>query len=134
MARNEEWDDEEYEEEDEEIDVNELIEQEKRAILKDMAKLNRTSQEYAVLNQRLIDITECSRNEADRLASEKQADQIDRSRLSWILPTVFQTCGNIAGQVLGQALNRKTVGDVCRFEDDGHIVSGKAASFIQKPR
>lgn len=138
MARNNEWeDDEEYEdeeEEEEELDSKDLIEQQKRNILKQMAKLDATSQEYMVLNQRLIDMTECGRNEAERINQEKQADQVDRQRLSWILPTVFSTCGNVIGQVLGQTLNRKTVKDVCRYEDEGNIVSGKAASFIQKPR
>lgn len=133
MAR-EEWDDDEEYEDEEDEDILELIKAEKKEILKEMAKLDRKSEEYMVLAQRLADITECARNEAETVTEEKQADQIDRSKYSWLLPTVFQTGGMIVGQVLGQVLNRGTVRDVLKYEDDGNIVSTKSTSFIQKPR
>lgn len=135
LSMKEEWEDEEYEDEEEEDeDIQELIKAEKREILREMAKLPRTSQEYMVLAQRLADITECARNEAETIKEEKQADQIDHSKYSWLLPTVFQTGGMVVGQVLGQVLNRKTVNDVVNYEKDGGIVTSKAGSFIQKPR
>ena len=135
MAR-EEWEDEEEygDEEEEEEDVLELINKEKRDILREMATLDRKSQEYMHLTQRLAEITECARNEAETLKEEKQADQIDHSKYSWLLPTVFQTGGMVIGQVLGQVLNRGTVKDVLRHEDEGNILNTKATGFIQKPR
>ena len=146
MAKHDEYEDEEYEEEyddeeeedeeeeEEEEDVADLIKHEKREILKAMASVPRTSEEYMVLSQRLADITECARNEAETRTEEKQGDQIDRSRYSWLLPTVFQTAGTVVGQILGQVLNRKTVNDVIDYEKKGEIVTSKAPSFIQKPR
>ena len=135
MARkDEEWEDEEEYEEDEDEDVIELIKSEKKEILREMAKLDRKSQEYMVLAQRLADITECARNEAETIREEKQADQIDASKYSWILPTVCQTFGTVVGQVAGQMLNRGTVRDVLKHEDEGNILTTKSTSFIQKPR
>ena len=135
MAR-EEWEDEEYEEEteeeeEEELDVADLITQEKRDLLMEMKTLDKKSPEYMVLAQRLADITECSQNEANAKKAEKEAAQ---SRYSWLLPTLFQTGGTIVGQVLGQVLNRGTVNDVLKHEDDGNILTTKATGFIQKPR
>ena len=136
MAKNEEfeeeYEEEEYEEED--VDSAEMIEEEIKAICRDMKKCNRTSQEYMVLSQRLSDLTDAKRNVDESLRERKQADQIDSQKYAWILPTVCQTLGNVAGQVAGQMLNRRTVNDVLYYEHDGNIVNSKAGGFMQKPR
>ena len=129
----EEEEDEEYEEDDEESSA-EMIEKEAKELLREMRKLRKTSEEYMVLSQRLQDLTSAKENSAAAIREEKQSKQIDNQKYAWILPTVCQTLGNIAGQVAGQMLNRGTVRDVIRYEDSGGIVTGKSAGFVQKPR
>ena len=125
--------DEEYEEDDEESSA-EMLESETKELLREMKKLRKTSEEYMVLSQRLQDLTSAKENSAAAIREEKQSQQIDNQKYAWILPTVCQTLGNIAGQVAGQMLNRGTVRDVIRYEDNGGIVTGKSSEFIQKPR
>lgn len=133
-------DEEEYEEEEDEEEYEdeessaEMLESETKELLREMKKLRKTSEEYMVLSQRLQDLTSAKENSAAAIREEKQSQQIDNQKYAWILPTVFQTLGNIAGQVAGQMLNRGTVRDVIRYEDSGGIVTGKSSGFIQKPR
>lgn len=146
MARNKEEiveeyeDEEEYEEEEDEEEYEdeessaEMLESETKELLREMKKLRKTSEEYMVLSQRLQDLTSAKENSAAAIREEKQSQQIDNQKYAWILPTVCQTLGNIAGQVAGQMLNRGTVRDVIRYEDNGGIVTGKSSGFIQKPR
>lgn len=132
MAKNEEY--EVYEEEEEEMDENDMINREKHRLLDIMSKLDPTSQEYMVISQRLADITECSRNEAETIQAKKQADQIDRQRWAWIAPTICQTLGGIAGSYISQRESRKTVKSVIDYEHDGGILNTKSLSFMSKPR
>lgn len=133
-------DEEEYEEEEDEEEYEdeessaEMLESETKELLREMKKLRKTSEEYMVLSQRLQDLTSAKENSAAAIREEKQSQQIDNQKYAWILPTVCQTLGNIAGQVAGQMLNRGTVRDVIRYEDSGGIVTGKSSGFIQKPR
>lgn len=134
MAKKYEDYDDENEETEEEYDDREAIKSLKKQIISKMNQLDPTSQEYMVLAQRLADITECARNEAETIREEKQAAQLDSQKYAWILPTVCQTAGTIVGQITGQLLNRRTVNDVLRYEDDGNILNSRSTAFIQKPR
>lgn len=128
----ERYEEEEYEEE--ELSVEEMIEQELKDVYAEMRKYSRVSQEYAVLSQRAIDLTEQKRNIDESNRNQVQADEMRGQRL---VP-YFQIAGNIAGSALGamagQWFNRKTVNDVLDCERNGGIVTSKATQFMQKPR
>lgn len=122
----------EYEEE--ELSVSEMLDQELRAVYAEMKQYPKTSQEYSVLSQRAIDITEQKRNNDESLRNQVQAYEMKGQRL---VP-FFQVFGNVAGSALGamagQWFNRKTVNDVLDCERNGGIVTSKAGQFMQKPR
>ena len=130
MARDYDYDEEENEQDEEEKALHDL----KMAIMNRMKVIPPTSEEYMVLAQRLDDITSCARNKAEEKRNYKECDQIDDQKWAWILPTLCQVGGNIVGNVVSQSLNRRTVNDVIGYENNGGLVSGKAPSFIQKPR
>ena len=134
MAKKYEDYDDENEETEGEYDDQEAIKSLKKQIISEMAKCNPKSQEYMVLAQRLADITTCARNEAETISEQKRAAQLDSQKYAWILPTICQTAGTIVGQITGQLLNRRTVNDVLKYEDDGNILNSRSTSFIQKPR
>lgn len=127
-------DEEEFEEENEEDELIDELKAEAKSILREMRKLSKTSQEYMVLVQRLADITESKRNEMESIKEGKEADQIENSKYAWILPTIFQTAGNVAGNIAVNVMNRKNVKDMIKYEDDGYIANSKSSMFITKPR
>ena len=103
--------------EEEEDDSPNSIRAEKRAILKEMRKYKKTDEKYAILAQRLAEITECERNV-----------------WGWIAPTALQGVTGLANTLISYRMNRRTVRDVLRYEDEGNIVSTKATGFLKKPR
>ena len=149
MAR-EEYEDEEYEEEEEEyeeeeedeeeddeedeLSADEMIEIARKDILKRMRKICKTSEEYAVLSQRLGELTEQKRDADEAAKDRAQTEEMRKQR--WV--PYFQIAGNIVGNAVGSAVgqmfNRRTVNDVLECERDGHIISTKATTFMQKPR
>lgn len=109
------------------LSMDVMIEQEISNVYAEMAKYDKRSEDYRILCQRALELTEQSRNEVQK--KEMKAHR-------WV--PYAQIFGNVAGSALGaiagQWFNRKTVNDVLDCERDGHIVSSKSTSFIQKPR
>ncbi len=121
MAK-EDW---EYEEDEDECDVS--IKMLKSMILKRMKEVDPLSEEFMRLNQRLVDITECERNET-------QTEQTIAQKWSWIIPTAVQSLSTMINTGLSYAMNRRTVGDILRYEDQGGIVRSGSTGFVHKPR
>ncbi len=111
-----------------------LIENTIDGILSEMKKYPPDSKAYAILSQRLIDVTEAAKNDAQRVRDKVETECMQKKDYTWVWQTLANVGGTVVGSVVSQSLNRRTVRDVIRYEDDGHIVSGKAASFIQKPK
>lgn len=123
MAR-EDW---EYEEDEDEDECDVSIKTLKSTILKRMKKADPLSEEFMRLNQRLVDITECERNET-------QTEQTIAQKWSWIIPTAVQSLSTMINTGLSYAMNRRTVGDILRYEDQGGIVRSGSTGFVHKPR
>jgi len=124
MAEYVNYDEEENEDEVTTIDL-------KKDLIRRMAALDPSKQEdrsqYAFLNEQLSIITESERNETQTEATEK-------AQYQWILPTLVQVAGNLAGTMIGNVMNRRNVTDVIRSEEQGHIINSSATKFMNKPR
>lgn len=99
-----------------------------------MEQIDKTSEEYAVLNARAIDLTEQMRNNDESLRSRTAAYEMKGQRWAPFVQVIGQVVGAGVGAAVGQMLNRRTVNDVLTCEQNGHIVTTKATQFMQKPR
>ena len=102
---------------------------EKDRLLAKMRKLNPDDPEqreyYDWLGKRIADLSDAERN-------EKQTEQIENSKWSWILPTVVQGVGMIANTTVSVLAARRNVKDVLGYEKDGGIVKTAATGFMNK--
>ena len=141
MAKNEEYEEEledEYEEYEDEEDEDEeedySVEGQKRDILKMMKRYNPLTKEYMVLSQRLNELTESAKNEAQEKAANAQETAIEDGKGTQILQILAPVAGNLVGSLAANMLNRRNVKDTLHYEDEGGIVKSRATSFISKPR
>jgi adenine-specific DNA methylase len=104
---------------------------EKDRLLRILSKLDPGNSEqreyYDWLTERIATLSEAERN-------EKQTEQIDNAKWSWILPTIIQGVSAVANTTISVLASRRSVRDITRYEDDGNIVKTAATGFINKPR
>ena len=116
------------------MSVEQMIEQELRDVYAEMKKYSKFSEEYQILSQRAIDLTEQRRNADESNRNRVQAAEMKGQHLVPFIQAGATILGSAVGSMVGQMLNRKTVNDVLDCEKGGGIVTSKATQFMQKPK
>lgn len=115
--------------ENEEVEEEVSSASEKARLLAIMHKLDMNDQDqrayYEWLSERVAALSEAERN-------EKQTEQIDNAKWSWILPTVIQGVSLVANTTVSVLAARRNVKDVLGYEKEGGIVKTAATGFMNK--
>lgn len=109
------------------MDMIEVIEKEQESIINEMAKVDRISQEYMVLMQRLVDITESKRDEAEFKRSEAEAKYFEtqenaiKEQAEEFIKKVAERLDKVEHQ-LNEVILKDVMKDTEDEEDDQKVV------------
>ncbi|MDT3388629.1 MAG: hypothetical protein LIR46_12855 [Bacteroidota bacterium] len=134
MARNEEeyYDEEEFEEEEEEdLDITLMLKRNIKMLNEEKKKYPIFSQEYNILDQRILDATEQLRNIETAESENAQKECAQRNKNAMLWQTLGNVFGNVAGTTIGAMFNRSNVKTVVNYENEGGIVNSKAIKYTK---
>ena len=135
MAKNEEeyYDEEEFEEEEEEedLDLVLMLKRNIKMLNEEKKKYSIFSQEYNVLDQRILDATEQLQHIETAESENAQKEYAQRNKNAMLWQTLGNVFGNVAGTTIGAMFNRSNVKTVVGYENEGGIVNSKAIKYTK---
>ena len=125
---------EEYEDEDEE-DEFDLVAELKRSVkslIEKQQKYDPMSEEYMILEQRIIDKTEALRNAETGENERAQRISAEKNRYIGAATIVGNVIGSFGGKLVESLMNRKNVKTVVGKEDEGDLPMRSGATKFLK--